>query len=47
VFVLADHSKFDRINSITFAPLDCGTIITDKLGDRKYAEKADIKEVLT
>jgi DeoR family fructose operon transcriptional repressor len=47
VFVLADHSKFDRINSITFASLDCGTIITDKLGDRKYAEKADIKEVLT
>lgn len=46
VYVLADHSKFDKVTSVTFAPLNRGKIITDKLEDRKYLTKASIKEVL-
>ncbi len=46
VYVLADHSKFDKVTSVTFAPLNRGKIITDKLEDQKYLTKASIKEVL-
>lgn len=46
IYVLADHSKFDKVTSVTFAPLNRGNIITDKLEDRKYLTKASIKEVL-
>ena len=46
VYVLADHSKFDQITSISFGTLDDITIITDRLDDKKYLEKADIKEVM-
>ena len=46
VYVLADHSKFDKVTSVTFAPLNRGKIITEKLEDRKYLTKASIKEVL-
>lgn len=46
VYVLADHSKFDKVTSVTFAPLNRCKIITDKLEDRKYLTKASIKEVL-
>lgn len=46
VYVLADHSKFDKISSVTFMPLSEGTIITDVLMERKYVGKASIKEVL-
>lgn len=46
IYVLADHSKFDKVTSVTFAPLNRGKIITDKLEDRKYLTKASIKEVL-
>lgn len=45
-YVLADHSKFDRITSVTFSPLNKVTIITDKVTDKKYLEKSTIKEVL-
>ena len=45
-YVLADHSKFDQIAPITFAPLGRVKIITDKLMDKKYLSKADIKEVM-
>ncbi|MCI5621621.1 MAG: DeoR/GlpR family DNA-binding transcription regulator [Lachnospiraceae bacterium] len=45
-YVLADHSKFDQIAPITFASLGSVKIITDKLMDRKYLSKANIKEVM-
>lgn len=46
VYALADHSKFDQITAITFSKLSQVTIITDKLNDRRYLEKANIKEVM-
>ena len=46
VYILADHSKFDQITSVTFASLDKVTIITDKLTDSKFSAKATIKEVM-
>lgn len=46
IFFLADHSKFDKISSVTFAPLNSGKIITDILTDRKYMSEAIIKEAL-
>ena len=46
VYILADHSKFDRIASAKFANISCGEIITDKLTDKKFFHEASIKEVL-
>jgi len=46
VYVLADHSKFDQITSVTFSSLNKVTIITDKLKDKKYLTMATIKEVM-
>ena len=46
VYVLADHSKFDQITSVTFAQLGQVKIITDKLNDKKYLTKTNIKEVM-
>lgn len=43
-FVLADHSKFGRVSSITFAELEQACIITDEMSDNKYSEHAIIKE---
>lgn len=34
VYVLADHSKFDKITLLTFAPLNRGIIITDRLQEK-------------
>lgn len=45
IYVLADHSKFDKITSVTFASLNRGIIITDKLQNEKYAQEAAVKEV--
>lgn len=45
-YILADHSKFDHVDSVTFAQLGRVKIITDKLPDKKYLTKADIKEVM-
>ena len=45
-YVLSDHSKFDKITSATFIPLNLSTIITDKLLDKKYTEYTSVKEVL-
>ena len=45
-YVLADHSKFDRIASVTFAQMGSTQIITDKLYNKKYTAKSNIKEVL-
>lgn len=45
-YVLADHSKFDRIASVTFAQMGSIQIITDKLYNKKFTAKSNIKEVL-
>ena len=46
VYILADHSKFNQIASVTFAQLGRVKIITDKLQDKKFHTKASIKEVM-
>lgn len=45
-YVLADHSKFDKISSVTFAELKKAEIITDRVPDKKYFGKTSIKEVV-
>jgi DeoR family fructose operon transcriptional repressor len=45
-YVLADHSKFGKVNSITFASIDQACIITDYLTDDKVKEATIVKEVL-
>jgi len=45
VYVLADSSKFGLVAPVTFAPLDAGTIITDRLPAEDYRTKADIIEL--
>ena len=44
-FVLADHSKFRRVYSVTFAPLRKCCIITDKLPTPDFSQATVIKEV--
>ena len=46
VYILADHSKFEQITSVSFADLGRVMIITDKLGDKKYLSATNIKEVM-
>lgn len=46
IYILADHSKFDRITSAKFAELNCGEIITDTIPNEKYSSRTSIKEVL-
>ena len=45
VFILADSSKFGLVASVTFAPLDAGTIITDRLPDEAYRRQARVIEL--
>ena len=45
-YVLADHSKFDRIASVTFTQIERVQIITDKLNNKTYTSKPNIKEIL-
>lgn len=44
-FILADHTKFGLISSVTFAALDDACIITNKAVDGKYRERTVVKEV--
>lgn len=46
VFILGDHSKFGKITAVTFAVLNHGKIITDKVPDKKYLSEASVKEVM-
>lgn len=46
IYVLADHSKFDKVTPVTFARINKGQIITDKVKNKKYLKEASIKEVL-
>ena len=44
-FVLADHTKFGLISSITFAQVDEACIITDKAENEQYSQYTVVKEV--
>ncbi len=44
-FILADHSKFNKIAAITFCELPNACIITDFVGNDKYRKLTEIKEV--
>ena len=44
-YILADHTKFDKVTAVTFAPLDKCCIITDTVVKKKYNEATFIKEV--
>ena len=44
-YVLADHSKFDQINSVTFADINSCSIITDKMVAREYINHTVVKVV--
>lgn len=45
-YILADHSKFDQIASVTFAQFEQVKIITDKLENKRYLTMTNIKEVM-
>ena len=45
-FILADHTKFDVISSVTFANLDEAYIITDGIEDNRYLKEAMIKKIV-
>ena len=42
-YILADHSKFDQINSVTFAAINECNIITDKAAARDYMNHTVVK----
>lgn len=44
-FILADHTKFGKISSVTFAGLDEAYIITDRVEDEAYLKAAQIKQI--
>ena len=44
-FVLADHTKFDKISAISFAELEQAIIITDGRVKQQYKEQTIIKEL--
>ena len=43
--VLADHTKFGLISSVTFAALEDACIITDKADNQQYCKYTVVKEV--
>lgn len=45
-FVLADHTKFEKVYPVTFSKLKTCCIITDVLNNGKFSEQTVIKEVL-
>lgn len=45
VYILADSSKFGLVASVTFGPLDAGTVITDRLPNPEYREEVRLMEV--
>ena len=44
-YVLADHSKFNRVFSVTFAPVEKACIITDNLPNPEFRKHTVVKEV--
>lgn len=45
-FVLADHTKFDKVTAVTFAGIEKACIITDRLEKPKYKDITVVKEVM-
>lgn len=45
-FILADHTKFEKVFAVTFCEIENACIITDLLKDDKYSENTVVKEVL-
>jgi DeoR family fructose operon transcriptional repressor len=45
VYVLADHSKFNSVDQVTFAQLERACIVTDRLTDESYRSLTMIREV--
>lgn len=45
-YILADHSKFDRISAVTFADLQDALILTDDLTNEKYKNLENLQEVI-
>ncbi|MBQ7431030.1 MAG: DeoR/GlpR transcriptional regulator [Butyrivibrio sp.] len=41
--ILADHSKFGQVSSVSFAPISKCAIITDQTPDKRYLDKTVIK----
>ncbi|PWM40142.1 MAG: DeoR/GlpR transcriptional regulator [Clostridiales bacterium] len=44
-YVLADHTKFHRVSSVTFAGLKTACILTDRLEDPTFHQHTVIKEI--
>lgn len=44
-YVLADHSKFRKVSTVTFSDIGRACIITDKVPDEKFKASTVIKEV--
>ena len=42
-FILADHTKFDQINSVTFAEINECSIITDRATSKEYMNRTVVK----
>ena len=42
-YILADHTKFDQINSVTFAAINECSIITDRLASKEYINRTVVK----
>lgn len=45
-YILADHSKFNRLSAVTFAPLPSACIVTDRLPDERFRGQTVLKEVM-
>lgn len=43
-YILADHTKFGRVSSVSFAKLEEAYIITDHINDTEYCKYTKIKE---
>ena len=44
-YVVADSSKFGKVSTVSFAPLDAAAILTDHLPDPVYSQHTVVKEV--
>lgn len=45
-YVLADSSKFNKVFSVTFAPIEKACILTDRLPDGDYKDHTVVREVI-
>ena len=43
-YILADHTKFGRVSSVSFAKIEDACIITDHISDAEYCRYTKIKE---